>query len=110
MKRIKTKIRKFLGIDFTCRKLLYSELIDCYDNLEAQYKNVVTLKDEKTVLEEKIRTLHDEKAVLEEKIETLDDKIINQDRMIWDYEDEIHRLRCMLDDLLNPDIEEEQSN
>lgn len=89
MKRIKTKIRKFLGIDFTPRKSLYNELIVCYDNLEAQYKYADTLKDEKINLEKEIKTLRDE--------------VMNKDRMIWDYEDTIHRLNSIIDDLTSDD-------
>lgn len=85
MKRIKTKIRKFLGIDFTPRKSLYNELIVCYDNLEAQYKYADTLKDEKINLEKKIKILHD--------------KIMEKDRMIWDYQEDIHRLNSIIDDM-----------
>ena len=85
MKRIKTKIKKFLGIDFTPRKSLYNELIVCYDNLDAQYKYADTLKDEKINLEEEIKTLHD--------------KIIEKDRIIWDYEDTVHRLNSIIEDL-----------
>ena len=87
MKRIKTKIKKFLGIDFTPRKSLYNELTVCYDNLEAQYKYADTLKDEKINLEAEIKTLHD--------------KIMEKDRMIWDYQEDIHRLNSIIDDISN---------
>jgi cell division protein FtsB len=85
MKRIKTKIKKFLGIDFTCRKSLYSELTNCYDNLEAQYKYSDSLKEKNKTLEDENKELRDE--------------IMNKDRMIWDYEDTIHRLNSIIDDL-----------
>ena len=77
MKRIKTKIRKFLGIDFTSRKELYNELTMCYDE---------------------IKFLNSEKISLEE-------KIIDKDRIIWDYEDEVHRLKSIIDDLTYSDDE-----
>ena len=44
MKRIKTIIKKFLGIDFTSRKKLYGELINCYDKIEEQEKYIKELK------------------------------------------------------------------
>lgn len=89
MKRIKTKIKKFLGIDFTCRKSLYSELTNCYDNLEAQYKYSDSLKKE-------IKTLEDENKELR-------DEVMDKDRMIWDYQDDVHRLKSIIEDLTSND-------
>ena len=96
MERIKTKIRKFLGIDFTCRKSLYSELTNCYDNLEAQYKYSDSLKDKNKVLEDENKKLRDES--------------MNKDRMIWDYQNDIHRLNSIIEDLTYSDeIKNEES-
>lgn len=97
MERIKTKIRKFLGIDFTCRKSLYNELTNCYDNLDAQYKYSDSLN-------EKIKTLED-------KNKELRDEVMDKDRMIWDYQNYVHRLNSIIDDLTCADdeIENEES-
>ena len=89
MKRIKTKIKKFLGIDFTCRKSLYSELTSCYDNLEAQYKYSDSLK-------KKIKELEDENKELR-------DEVMDKDRMIWDYQNDVHRLNSIIEDLTSND-------
>lgn len=89
MKRIKTKIKKFLGIDFTCRKSLYSELTNCYDNLEAQYKYSDSLKDKNKALEDENKELRDE--------------VMDKDRMIWDYQNDIHRLNSIIEELTSND-------
>ena len=95
MKRIKTKIKKFWGIDFTCRKSLYSELTSCYDNLEAQYKYSDSLK-------EKIKALEDENKELR-------DEVMDKDRMIWDYQNDVHRLNSIIEDLTSNDDDDNQS-
>ena len=89
MKRIKTKIKKFLGIDFTCRRSLYSELTNCYDNLEAQYKYSDSLKDKNKALEDENKALRDE--------------VMDKDRMIWDYQNDVHRLNSIIEDLTSND-------
>ena len=91
MKRIKTKIKKFLGIDFTCRKSLYSELTNCYDNLEAQYKYSDSLKEKNKTLEDENKELRDE--------------VMDKDRMISDYQNDIHRLNSIIEDLTSNDDE-----
>ena len=92
MKRIKTKIRKFFGIDITRRKSLYNELIECYDLIDVQRNKINEIKNVVIKNNNEITSLKKEKQKYIKEIMDLNEIIKN-------YQNVINKLNVIVDEL-----------